>query len=212
MHAPITTARGTLRPLLRLAWPVLVEQLLVMLVGLVDLWLTGNYLQRPHLAAIGLMSYVLWLLPSMFGIVAIGATGLDRSVCRRWRLSVCQSRHQSGLGGRYLLAVAGDRRLSSVFKSQFVALTQLKAEAAPLAVELPVDHQLGDSGHDGGGGGGRLSARSGGHGQRLSGDGRGECREHRCRRVAGVGVGALSAPGLAGPGHRHGAVGTSPGP
>ena len=62
--------------MLRLAWPVLVEQLLVMMVGLVDLWLTGNYLQRPHLAAIGLMSYVLWLIPSIFGIVAIGATAL----------------------------------------------------------------------------------------------------------------------------------------
>ncbi len=63
--------------MLWLALPVLVEQLLNALVGLVDTWLAGNFLPTAaHLAAMGLMAYVLWLLPSMFAAVAIGATAM----------------------------------------------------------------------------------------------------------------------------------------
>lgn len=72
----LTSSPGTLRPMLKLAAPVLVESLLVMMVGLVDLFLTGRYLENHHVAAIGLMAYVLWLIPSLFSIISIGSTAL----------------------------------------------------------------------------------------------------------------------------------------
>ena len=63
--------------MLRLALPVLAEQLLTMLVGYTDWWLAGHYLgDASYLAAMGLMAYILWLLPSMFSAVAIGATAM----------------------------------------------------------------------------------------------------------------------------------------
>ena len=62
--------------MLKLALPVLVESLLVMMVGLVDLFLTGRYLDNHHVAAIGLMAYVLWMIPSMFSVISIGSTAL----------------------------------------------------------------------------------------------------------------------------------------
>ncbi len=133
VHVPLTTATGTLRPMLRLAWPVLIEQVLVMMVGLVDLWLTGNYLQPKHLAAIGLMSYVLWLIPSIFGIVAIGATALTaRLVGARDHVSANHVTNQAFVAGGVLAVLVTAAVIA--FKTQFVALTQLKPDAAPLAV------------------------------------------------------------------------------
>jgi len=118
----------------RLAWPVLVEQLLVMLVGLVDLWLTGHYLQQPHLAAIGLMSYVLWLLPSIFGIVAIGATAMTaRFVGAGDMESANRVTNQAFLAGGVLALLVTLGFL--VGGGAFVHLTRLQANAAPRAVE-----------------------------------------------------------------------------
>ena len=65
------------RAVLLLAIPVLAEQILAVGVGLVDTWLTGNYLPGDkYLAAIGQMAYLLWLVPNLFSFVAIGATAL----------------------------------------------------------------------------------------------------------------------------------------
>ncbi len=133
VHVPLTNATGTLRPLLRLAWPVLTEQMLVMMVGFVDLWLTGKYLQSQHLAAIGLMSYVLWLIPSIFGIVSIGATALTARFtgARDWRSANLVTNQAFVVGGALAVVVT---ILAMVGKTHFVALTQLKPDAAPLAV------------------------------------------------------------------------------
>ena len=78
---PLVHARslavGTLRPLLYLTWPVLLEQLLNLLVALSDKWLTGNYLPgEKFLAAVTLVAYVLGFVPSGFAAVAIGATAM----------------------------------------------------------------------------------------------------------------------------------------
>ena len=63
--------------MLRLALPVLAEQLLFSLVMLTDVWLTGRFLREaPQLAAIGLIAYLLWFLNSLFDFVTIGATAL----------------------------------------------------------------------------------------------------------------------------------------
>ncbi|MGL4513150.1 MAG: MATE family efflux transporter [Lacipirellulaceae bacterium] len=67
----------TLRPLLRLSMPVLVEQLLRLLIELVDMWLTGNYLPgESYVAAMALVVYLMWLLTMAFSFVATGTTAL----------------------------------------------------------------------------------------------------------------------------------------
>lgn len=68
---------GTLRPLIYLTWPVMLEQLLNMLVALSDKWLTGNFLPGERfLAAITIVAYALGFLPSAFAAVGIGATAM----------------------------------------------------------------------------------------------------------------------------------------
>lgn len=60
-----------------LATPVFVEQLLTLSVTYTDWWLTGHFLTGPApKAAMGLMGYVGWLLPSLFSAIAIGATAV----------------------------------------------------------------------------------------------------------------------------------------
>lgn len=59
-----------------LALPVMGEQSLSLLVGLVDTYLTGQYLQQEHLAAIGMVSYILWLIPALMSSVSIGVGSL----------------------------------------------------------------------------------------------------------------------------------------
>src|SRR3954453_5220818 len=77
MSTSFVDAPGTLRPMLWLTLPVLVEQILHILVGVTDLWLTGNYLQdEAYVAAMTLMIYALWLVGNVFGFVALGSTGL----------------------------------------------------------------------------------------------------------------------------------------
>jgi putative MATE family efflux protein len=67
----------TLRPLVRLSLPVLAEQVLRLLVELVDMWLTGNYLPgESYVAAMALVVYLMWLLSMAFSFVATGTTAL----------------------------------------------------------------------------------------------------------------------------------------
>jgi putative MATE family efflux protein len=70
-------APGTLRPMLRLTMPVLLEQVLHLLVGFVDLWLTGNFLPgEAYVAAMTLMIYTLWLVGNVFSFVSLGSTAM----------------------------------------------------------------------------------------------------------------------------------------
>src|SRR5690349_19563205 len=60
--------------MLVLALPVLAEEPLNLLVGYTDFFLAGRFLKgEPPLAAMGLMAYFMWLLPSLFSFVAVGA-------------------------------------------------------------------------------------------------------------------------------------------
>jgi putative MATE family efflux protein len=77
MHRSLVDHPGTLRPMLRLTAPVLAEQVLHILVGFTDLWLTGNFLHdEAYVAAMTLMIYALWLIGNSFGVVALGSTAM----------------------------------------------------------------------------------------------------------------------------------------
>lgn len=118
-----------------MAAPVFVEQALTNLVGQTDTWLTGHYLEQEHLAAIGLMAYLLWMIPTMFATVAIGATAMTaRFVGAGDWSSANRVLHQSLLIG---VAFATVTSLGGwCLGDPLVRLLRLKGESADLAVEF----------------------------------------------------------------------------
>jgi putative MATE family efflux protein len=63
--------------MLWLTAPVLAEQVLHLLVGLVDMWLTGNLLPgEAYVAAMTLVIYALWLIGNLFSFIAVGSTAM----------------------------------------------------------------------------------------------------------------------------------------
>jgi putative MATE family efflux protein len=70
--------RGLLRPLLVLALPVIAEQLCHTVVGLTDTWLANNLPKdaAAAAAAVGTISYVLWLIGLLVGAIGTGSTAL----------------------------------------------------------------------------------------------------------------------------------------
>lgn len=82
--APRSLTTGELRPtVFYLALPVLTEQVLAYLVGLVDTYLSGQLGDISTIAtnAVGLAGYVSWLGSLLFGLVGIGTTAI---VARCW--------------------------------------------------------------------------------------------------------------------------------
>jgi len=71
---PVT--RGGIGSLVRLIWPVFIEQVLMMTVLVSDMMLAGFYLSREHLSAMTSMSYVMWLMSCLFSVVALGVAAL----------------------------------------------------------------------------------------------------------------------------------------
>jgi len=118
--------------MLRLALPVLAEQSLVMLVGLSDQMLTGRYFDAPHLAAINLMVYLMWMLSSLSVVIGIGATAMTaRFVGAKDFQSARHLTNQAMLlavGLAILVMIVG-----LATKDQIVALMQLRGDSAQLA-------------------------------------------------------------------------------
>jgi len=119
--------------MLLLAWPVLIEQTLSLMVGYVDWWLTGHYLHgEAYPAAMGLMSYILWMTPSAFAAVGIGATAIiSRHVGRGDRRTAIVAANQAILLGALFAAIL--TLVFVVWGRQFIDLMQLSDTAAPLA-------------------------------------------------------------------------------
>ena len=189
MSQHLLDSPGVVRPMWRLAIPVLGEQVLVMLVGFVDTGLTGRYLVgEAPLAAIGLMAYSLWLLPSMFAVVSIGATAVvARHTGAREPGQASQAMNQAILCGvvlagfvMWVCAAGGDR---------YVTLMNLEGEAADLARRYIQFPGAGDSGNYDSNGRCGLPARGRGHRQRSGGDGHHEWGECRRQHLASVGPG-----------------------
>lgn len=120
--------------MLWLALPVMAEESLTMMVGYTDWWLASHYLEGiEYKAAMGLMAYVLWMLPSLFAAVAIGATALiARSVGGGdWQTARRVTNQAITIGGALaLLAMLG----TFCFADDFVRWMQLEDRAAELAL------------------------------------------------------------------------------
>jgi putative MATE family efflux protein len=133
--AELALRQGTWRPLLQLALPVMGEEFLNLLVGYTDWWLTGKFLgTTEHQAAMGLIAYVLWLLPSMFSAVAIGATALIARLVGAGDLAGARRvMHQAFLVGAGFAALA--TACVAYGGETFVRWMQLDPSAVPLALE-----------------------------------------------------------------------------
>lgn len=134
MAASLTQTRGTLRPMLRLAAPVLAEQFLLMLVGLSDTLLTGHYLEKPHLAAMNLMAYALWMIYGLFSVVGIGATALVARFVGGARLGAARRVTNQALVIGGVLA-AGVTAGAALVCPRIGSLMQLEGAAAALAAQ-----------------------------------------------------------------------------
>ncbi|HEY2416367.1 MAG TPA: MATE family efflux transporter, partial [Steroidobacteraceae bacterium] len=132
MQARITDVPGTLRPLLRLVWPVLVEQLLVMMVGFSDTLLAGHYLSESHLAAMTVIAYALWMLTNLFSFVSIGAVAMTARFVGAgdWK-GANRVTNQAYVLGSVLALVFTTTGI--VLAGRFVHVLQLEGEPAVLA-------------------------------------------------------------------------------
>lgn len=127
-------AERTWKPLLLLAWPVFAEEILNLLVGYTDWWLTGHFLAgAAYQSAMGVLAYILWLIPSLFAAVAIGATALTaRFVGGQDLPAARRTMHQAFLVGA---AVAIAATVGTGFGAEwFLRLLRLPDEAVPLGV------------------------------------------------------------------------------
>jgi putative MATE family efflux protein len=133
LNSSLTESTGSFRPMLRLALPVLAEELLRLMVGYTDWWLVSRYLPGAvPKAAMGLMAYLMWMLPCMFAAIAIGSTAVvarevgagNRSTASRVAWQSCLLGTGISLAAVVLLLWGGD---------SFVRLLGLQSEAAILA-------------------------------------------------------------------------------
>jgi len=135
LSSPVTQTPGTLRPLLRLALPVLAEQFLVMLVGFSDTVLAGHYLEQTHLAAITLMAYLLWLAYGTFSVVSIGATAMVARFVGAGRFRLARRVTNQALVVGAVVAATG-MVLGIPLADDAVRAMQLRGEAAVLAARF----------------------------------------------------------------------------
>lgn len=123
--------------MLRMAVPALAEEFLVLMVTWTDWFLASRYFADDGdatKAAMGLMAYLMWLIPSMFSVVAIGATAL----IARWVGSGDFKSARHVVNQAYLVAgmfAVALMIVTWIFGPQFIALMQLKDDAADYALQ-----------------------------------------------------------------------------
>jgi len=120
--------------MLRLALPVLAENMLHVLVDYVDLWLTGQEIGGDAaIAAMSQVGYIMWLTFMLFAVVASGATAMTARFVGSGNLrEAAHAANQALLigGGLSLLFVL----VGYLYLDEFISLLQLEAEAHALAV------------------------------------------------------------------------------
>ncbi|TWT32104.1 Multidrug resistance protein NorM [Blastopirellula retiformator] len=124
--------------MLQLALPVLAEQSLEFLVGMVDTYLAGHALpddlKTPGLAAVGLMAYAMWMTFTIFASVGVGATAvIARLIGAGEKEDAALAANQALVAGAFA-AILGTAALY-FGASGFVSIMQLEAEAAELAAQ-----------------------------------------------------------------------------
>lgn len=124
---------STFRAMLVLALPVLAEESLNLLVGYTDFFLAGRFLDGAEpLAAMGLAAYFLWVLPTLFQAVSIGALAVvARMVGAGQRHQAAHATRQALLLG--ILVAIAVVVLVLVGGESFVWAMGLRGEAARLA-------------------------------------------------------------------------------
>ncbi len=121
--------------MLKLAAPVLAEETLTLMVTWTDWFLTGRYLSDGGdaiKAAMGLMGYTMWLIPSMFAAIAIGATAIiARRVGEQQHHQAQHVANQAivlGIGLAIIATVA-----AGMCGSRFIEAMHLQGESAEYA-------------------------------------------------------------------------------
>jgi putative MATE family efflux protein len=126
---------GTLRPMLRLALPVLAEQFLATLVVYSDTALAGQFLGEAPLAAMALLCYPMWLISGLFAFIAIGSLAMTARFVGAGEGDMAQQVANQSLMAGTILSVAV---LAALWLSAgpLVALMNAPADAAPLATSF----------------------------------------------------------------------------
>ncbi len=123
--------------MLRIAMPALAEEFLVLMVTWTDWLLASRYFAADGdatKAAMGLMGYLMWLIPSMFAVVAIGATALiARRVGEQEIESARRVANQAFLVAGFF--ACGLTALTWIGGEWFVRIMQLKGGAADYALQ-----------------------------------------------------------------------------
>jgi putative MATE family efflux protein len=144
--APATTigvpGRTVGRQVLWLAYPVLVEQTLLYLVGFSDTLLTGWFLDVDQLAAVTVGSYLLWFLGSLLLIASAGGTAVvarlagagDRAGAGR----MAQQAIALALGVGAVLGLAGVLAAPAIVRALGLEGASARGAGVFLRVILPV--------------------------------------------------------------------------
>lgn len=121
---------------LRLAFPVVVEQSLILLVSFTDWWLTSQFLEGPdYKAAMALMGYLLWWFSSSFAFISIGASALtSRYIGAHDEASANRVAQQSLAIGLVLSVVL--TIFLAIFGSSIIDLMQLQGRPGELTEEF----------------------------------------------------------------------------
>ena len=133
----IVHSETNVRPMLGLALPALAEEFLVLMVTWTDWWLAGHYFQAEGDAtktAMSLMGYFMWLIPSLFSAIAIGATAVVARLVGRGDLAGARrTTNQAFLVGG--IAAVLITVLVACLGDHFIHVMQLRDEAGRFARE-----------------------------------------------------------------------------
>jgi putative MATE family efflux protein len=120
--------------MLRLAWPVFVEQLLHFLVGLTDTYLAG-FISKEATTAVGLAAYVSWLASNIFSLISTGTVAV---VARHWGAGELESANRAANRALALGALVGLAVFALIWFAapSYAALMRLEGTTAEMVVRF----------------------------------------------------------------------------
>ncbi len=120
--------------MLRLAWPVFVEQFLSFFVGFTDTFLAG-FISKEATTAVGLAAYVGWLASNIFLLVSTGTAAV---VARHWGAGEFESASRAANRAVAIAAVVGVGVYALIWFAApaYAALMQLHGATADMVVRF----------------------------------------------------------------------------